>query len=191
VDLPGSLHQCDTNALASAESIPFRNATFDTVLCTEVLEHVENPDAMLEETHRVLRDDGHVIVSVPFMYPLHEQPKDYRRYSYFGLIALLEKHGFQPVSVRAKGGAITTMVVLFFLGLTGALRETCRRLFNVDVLGNPVARLCVVVPQWLYLFCFKFFVGRTLEPEKRTVSKYERAMSLGYLCVARRLGSKR
>lgn len=191
IDIHESPHQCDISALACAEYIPFRDGAFDTVLCTEVLEHVDNPDTVLKEIYRVLRNCGHLIVSVPFIYPLHEQPRDYRRYSYFGLLTMLKKNGFHPIAVRAKGGAITTMVVLFFLGLCGFLRVMGRRLLNVEVLGNPMLRLCLVLPQWVYLFCFRVFVGRKLKPEKRTVSKYERAMSIGYVCVARKPGIER
>ena len=54
--------------------MPFKSASFDTVVALEVLEHVRNPDACLAEIDRVLRPDGRVLLTVPFVAPLHQLP---------------------------------------------------------------------------------------------------------------------
>ncbi len=77
------------------ERFPFERESFDSAILTQVLEHVFNPDIMLSEIHRVLKPGGQLLLSVPFAWDEHEQPHDYARYSSFGLIHLLEKHGFQ------------------------------------------------------------------------------------------------
>jgi len=72
-------------------------------LCNQVLEHVFNPDAFLSEIYRVLKRDGKLLLTVPFVWDEHEQPSDYARYSSFGLKALLEKNGFRIIQHERIG----------------------------------------------------------------------------------------
>jgi SAM-dependent methyltransferase len=74
---------------------PFGDGEFNYVLTSQVLEHVFNPDDFLSEIHRVLRKDGILLLSTPFLWDEHEQPFDYARYSSFGLRYLLERHDFE------------------------------------------------------------------------------------------------
>jgi len=74
---------------------PFENAEFDSLLSNQVLEHVFNPTEFLSEINRVLKINGKLLISVPFVWDEHEQPYDYARYSSFGLIHLLQQHGFE------------------------------------------------------------------------------------------------
>ena len=76
---------------------PLENGSFDSVLTSQVLEHVFHPDDFLSEIHRVLRPNGKLLLTVPFVWDEHEQPYDYARYSSFGLRHLLEKNGFTVV----------------------------------------------------------------------------------------------
>lgn len=73
------------------ELFPYSDSSFDSLLCSQVLEHVFNPDVFLSEINRVLRLGGRVLLTVPFVWDEHEQPYDYARYSSFGLRFLLEK----------------------------------------------------------------------------------------------------
>lgn len=82
-------------------ALPFPDASFDAVLCSQVLEHVFEPEVFLREIARVLRPDGRLVLTVPFVWDEHEQPRDYARYSSFGLRALLERCGF-TVEVQRK-----------------------------------------------------------------------------------------
>ncbi len=67
--------------LATAYEIPLEDGSFDTVLMTEVLEHLEEPARGLAEAGRLLRPGGKLILTTPFMWPLHEEPRDFFRYS--------------------------------------------------------------------------------------------------------------
>jgi len=79
---------------------PFKDGQFDSVLVSQVLEHVFNPDEFLSEIGRVLRVGGVLLLSVPFVWDEHEQPFDFARYSSFGLRHLLENQGFEVVEHR-------------------------------------------------------------------------------------------
>jgi SAM-dependent methyltransferase len=82
------------------QRLPFADGTIDGLLCTQVLEHVFEPDAFLGELSRVVRPGGHLLISVPFVWDEHEQPYDFARYSSFGLAHLAEKHGFSVESAQ-------------------------------------------------------------------------------------------
>lgn len=77
------------------KNIPFNSGEFDSAVSFEVLEHVFNPDELLKEIHRILKNEGILMITVPFVWDEHEQPYDYARYSSFGLKFLFEKNGFE------------------------------------------------------------------------------------------------
>ncbi len=79
---------------------PFENEQFDSVLTSQVLEHVFNPKEFLLEINRVLRPGGVFLITVPFVWDEHEQPYDYARYSSFGLSHLLQNQGFEVIESR-------------------------------------------------------------------------------------------
>lgn len=79
---------------------PFPAATFDSVITSQVLEHVFTPQEFLGEIYRVLNPGGKLLLTVPFVWDEHEQPYDYARYSSFGLKHLLQQSGFEVVEAR-------------------------------------------------------------------------------------------
>jgi len=76
--------------VGSATDIPQEDASFDTLVCTEVLEHVPDPLKALREMSRVLKPGGHLVLSTPMYWPRHEVPYDYFRYPYDGLLHLVK-----------------------------------------------------------------------------------------------------
>lgn len=98
------------------ETLPFCNAKFDCILGTEVIEHIFNPERILSELNRVLKPGGTLLITCPFLWPEHEQPWDYSRYTSFGIKYLLEKNGFEIVSQEKTGNfllCITQMLVIY------------------------------------------------------------------------------
>lgn len=80
--------------------LPIGDACVDAVLCSQVLEHVFEPKAFLGELNRVLRPGGHLLLTTPFVWDEHEQPRDYARYSSFGLRHLADTCGFEVVDAH-------------------------------------------------------------------------------------------
>lgn len=88
------------DVLYDGQHLPLADASIDAILCNQVLEHVFEPVAFLTELRRVLRPEGQLMMTVPFVWDEHEQPYDFARYSSFGLAHLAEKCGFQVVDAR-------------------------------------------------------------------------------------------
>lgn len=84
-------------------NLPFDDSSFDGVLASEVFEHVFDLKACLKEIHRVLKPGGKMLVTCPFVWPLHEQPYDYARYTPHALEHLFKGAGFN-ILVSEKGG---------------------------------------------------------------------------------------
>ena len=107
VDSPDSSKYYDgkikPNIYADATSIPLPNGYCDTVLLSQVLEHLPDPDKSVKEAARILKKDGNLIVSTIQSYPLHDEPYDFYRYTKYGLKSLLERNGFRLLMVREDG----------------------------------------------------------------------------------------
>lgn len=89
--------------------MPFRENEFDVILCSEVIEHVFDADALLLEMARVLKPNGTLIITVPFAFPEHEAPYDFKRYTSFGIIKLLDENGFEAKSLNKIGGTLSAI----------------------------------------------------------------------------------
>lgn len=157
-DWPGSIHgtshvdvQLDLNG-----NLPFVGESFDTVLLTDVLEHLPNPARAWNEAYRILRPSGCLIVGVPFLYWIHEHPHDYHRYTEFQLRNFCGDHGFSVTELNAYGGPI-------------------------DVLGDTLTKILFSrsATRWVVPFLSHTFIlaGRRIATRKSP-------MPLGYILVA-------
>jgi SAM-dependent methyltransferase len=97
------------------KTIPFEAETFDSLFCSEVIEHVFNPDEVLPEMNRVLKKGALVLITVPFCWNEHEVPYDYARYSSFGITHLLEKNGFKVLELEKSGNFVRVNFQLWAL----------------------------------------------------------------------------
>jgi SAM-dependent methyltransferase len=97
--------------------LPFKNEAFDSLFSSEVFEHIFDLDLILSELRRVLKKEGSALFTVPFVWDEHEKPYDFGRYSSFGITYLLEKHGFQILSIEKSTKFLETIFQLFNLYL--------------------------------------------------------------------------
>ncbi|MBI3255355.1 MAG: methyltransferase domain-containing protein [Candidatus Andersenbacteria bacterium] len=98
--------------LADIQLMPVGDASFDTVLSAEVLEHVPDPEKALREMYRVLKPGGKLVMSIPHLMYLHNEPHDFYRYTKYGLRILLERVGFVIEYLEPSGGIFS-----FFQGI--------------------------------------------------------------------------
>jgi 2-polyprenyl-3-methyl-5-hydroxy-6-metoxy-1,4-benzoquinol methylase len=95
-----------------------RSGALDAVVMMEVLEHVRAPQAAVDELARLLKPGGVVVLSTPFIFPLHDRPHDYYRYTKYGLAHLFRN--FDDVVVRERNSwSEAILVLLARLGAVG------------------------------------------------------------------------
>jgi SAM-dependent methyltransferase len=94
-----------------AAALPLRDNSVDTILCTEVMEHVPNPEQTIAEFSRVLRKNGVLIVTAPFFYPVHDT-YDFFRYSPDGIAVIMKRHGLTVEFVKSLSGGGRTLAAM-------------------------------------------------------------------------------
>jgi SAM-dependent methyltransferase len=116
LDLESGLYKSQPDLTWDGRTIPLLDASIDSAIATEVLEHCPDPGRILGEISRVLRPGGLLFLTVPFLWPLHDSPYDEYRYTPFSLDRLLVSTGFADVRISAMGGwdaALATMIGLW------------------------------------------------------------------------------
>ncbi|MBL0340959.1 MAG: class I SAM-dependent methyltransferase [Bacteroidetes bacterium] len=156
-------------------NIPFPDNEFDIIFCTEVMEHVPNPEHFLSEINRVLQSGGVLIMTTPFMVQLHEEPYDFYRYTKYGIQHLLNKSGFEVKNIVAFGDAIGVLIgiqIQLFLKIWSAIANFTK-IKIIYSEWNPFIFFGVVLPQWMYLLYLKI-------PLPRSIRKYLSGTPRGY-----------
>lgn len=98
IDQPRNRERAVADYFYDGSSFPFPDASFDNVVCSQVLEHVFEPDRFCAELARILVYGGKLMLTVPFVWDEHEQPWDSRRYTSYGIRDLMEKSGFKIIT---------------------------------------------------------------------------------------------
>ena len=92
-------YECDLN-----QPLPLPSDTFDTVILSDVLEHLSKPGLVWQEMARILTPGGKVIMNVPFYYCIHAAPYDFFRYTEYALHDFAQSAGFKVVLLKPMGG---------------------------------------------------------------------------------------
>jgi SAM-dependent methyltransferase len=159
-----SLHdKSNVDLIGSAYDIPVDAESFDTAVCTAVLEHLEEPELAIRECYRILRPGGCAIYSVPFIWHVHEEPRDFFRFTKYGLLHLFKKAGFEIVELKALSGFWVTFGSVFVYNLYRFNKGPLRWFRIIDLLGVLVQG-CVYLMEkidkaerwtWMYMVVAK------------------------------------
>jgi SAM-dependent methyltransferase len=145
------------------KNLPFSDSEFDTIILSDVLEHIPVPELLWREMARILSSNGKIIMNVPFYYWLHEQPHDYYRYTEFALRRFAETSGLRLIQLEPIGGAPEVMTDIF-----------AKCILRLPKLGRSLAR----VAQW---FTLSFIRTRFGKKVSETTSS---SFPLGYFLIA-------
>ncbi len=183
IDVPSSPHsKTEVDVIYDGKNIPFEDNRFDYVLCTEVMEHVPEPAAFLREIHRVMKPDGILIMTTPFLVPLHEEPYDYYRYTKHGIRHLLTHSGFSLEHIESFSGYAGVLIAFLVQPQLKVWNKISKwfRLKMIYSAYNPFIFLGVVIPQVVYLTMQK-------KKEKTSPDKLTNYTPRGYGYVARKV----
>lgn len=120
IDIEGGGHVDEAkrpDKFFDGKHIPCESNTFSRVLCTQVLEHAQDPETLVREIYRVAKSGAQLFVSMPFVYPEHETPYDFRRYTQFQHRHLMESTGFSKCQIRKTTGFMGTFGQLLVVWL--------------------------------------------------------------------------
>jgi SAM-dependent methyltransferase len=143
-------HSIQVNNLDEAEDndlsfdlekpFPVEDELFDSVLCINVLEHIFNYQNVLNESHRILKKDGTLIVAVPFLIMVHPSPNDYWRYTEQTLEKICKNAGFKTVEIKPIG-----------TGVFGAGYSLRHNLYRTIIVQKPLMLLSKIMDRLLSL----------------------------------------
>lgn len=154
--------ECDLNV-----ALPIAEASYDTVLLSDVLEHIAEPSLLMAEVSRILRPGGHLLITVPFLYWIHESPHDYHRYTAFALDRLCRRNGLEPLLITPLGGSLDVLADI-----------VAKHLYSIPLVGGLLSS----IPQTLAA------LGALVPGGLRLRNRTARAFPIGYIVVARRTG---
>ncbi len=157
-------YECDLS-----KSLPFKNGEYDTVILSDVLEHIPEPRLLLNEISRVLSSEGVLLLNVPFFYWLHEEPHDFHRYTEFALRNMAQSSGLDVISLFPTGG----------------VPEILTDIYSKNILRLPlVGKILASSAQWLTSLFIRTKIGRKIS--RATAVKFP----LGYFMIAKKKESK-
>ena len=114
----------NTKAVFDVCATPLATGCADVVLALEVLEHIATPERAIAEIARVLRPGGLLVLTVPFMFGVHDF-RDYQRFTPLGAQEIFRRHGLTLVDTRVRGGT--------FVAATGLVRQR----ILTSIVGRP------------------------------------------------------
>jgi len=136
------LYRARPNVFADASSLPFGDGNFDAVIMLEVVEHLRLPEHAFREAVRVMKPGGKLLLSMPFLYPIHDAPFDFQRYTTHGLEREVRQSGLQLQRIERVGRGLDTAGLLVCLALSGSLIEAWR-LRSFRIVWAPLVVLAI------------------------------------------------
>lgn len=145
----------------------FEDSQFDTIICTDVLEHIHNPELLYQELARVLNQKGRLVLAVPFLYWIHENPHDYHRYTHFKLREFCSRNGLNIIELNIYGGLPEIIFDLIYKGY--------------NFYNFPLKKIFLKL-----FFRFGMFLSK-LNVVKKWSQRSKETFPMGYILVAEKL----
>ncbi len=100
--------------ICDIQDIPVASQRYDAIICTQVLEHVNNPQNVFNELSRILKSGGTLHLTTNFIFPIHGAPYDFYRFTNYGLHNLSDESGFTEIQITSRGGCFSLFAKLIF-----------------------------------------------------------------------------
>ncbi|MCG9969087.1 class I SAM-dependent methyltransferase [Pelotomaculum terephthalicicum JT] len=147
--------------IAPLDDLPFDDSSFEAILCTQVLEHLERPGEAVKELYRVLKPSGKLFLTAPMAHKEHQVPYDFYRFTSFGLESICKDAGFDEITITPFGGMFTRWAyeipkILSFI--PGAGIRTGKLRFK-GIIFLPLKVICLLIVRLIqisFLFIDRF-----------------------------------
>lgn len=164
--------------IGSAYAVPIPDESADALISCQVMEHLERPQDALLEARRILKPGGMMFLSFPFLYPMHAAPRDFFRYTEFGMATLLKEHGFEVSETRRLGGFWYACGLWTGLYLQTFDRGILRKTFVIRAISGLFKWLCLGLHG---------LEGAALRLLKKDVDALRRDWTVNYVLVVRKV----
>jgi len=147
--------------IAPLDDLPFEDSSFEAVLCTQVLEHLERPGKAVKELYRVLKPGGKLFLTAPMAHKEHQVPYDFYRYTSFGLKSICKNAGFSEITITPFGGMFTRWAYEFpkMLSVFPGIGIKTGKLQFKGIIFLPVKVICLFIVRIIqisFLFIDRF-----------------------------------
>lgn len=151
------MYHSSPDIFASAESLPFSEFAIDTVYILDVLEHIKQPTRAMQEIYRVLKKSGTAVLRVPFIYPIHDAPMDFTRFTVYGIQTMAAQCGLRTIQTTAIGHPFETSALMRNLAYAKAVIDLIHR-------RNPLCLLGLALPFYFLINNLLSFLFARLSP---------------------------
>jgi len=141
---------------------PFKDGEFDTVISTQVLEHVGKPWIMVHQIGRILKSGGVCIITAPFLVPYHADPHDFFRYTTEGMMSLFKNEGFEIVESGGYGKIFTVFSEMIHFSFFSPYEKKGQR---------PISRKIFMRIESFFRFFDKFVSNKVIYPNVYVVAR--------------------
>jgi ubiquinone/menaquinone biosynthesis C-methylase UbiE len=172
-----SMYATRPDVFGDAQQLPFATGSINGVILKDVLEHVREPDLAIAEISRVLAKQGTLILWMPFMYPIHDAPYDFQRFTEHGFRSRLERNGLYLTEIKTVLSPVETAALLMCLACADAAEQILLKrkwlspllpvLALVIVMSNLMARALRWLPSTEFMPAFYRLIV------KRTASRHQ------------------
>lgn len=159
-----------TDAIGDAAFLPFKDESFDAVICNSVLEHVEKPKEVFKEIYRVAKPGGQCYIGVPFLINYHPVPEDFQRWTKVGFLKECEEVGFKEIKMYT------------IPGIMNLFEDTTRRAIAIHI-NNKVHKKGVNSFIYLILLHIISLIFHLLAKFYSSFGRYEEDFSVSYKFV--------
>ncbi|MCF6351475.1 MAG: class I SAM-dependent methyltransferase [Cyclobacteriaceae bacterium] len=170
VDWSKSMHEFKGDIKANLnQALPIESECSNTVVSLSVMEHLSEPQIMLNEASRILTKGGFLVLQVPWQWKVHEGPYDFYRYSPFALKKMLTKAGFDQIIIEPTSGFFSMWIVKF--------NYFTNRMIGGSRFFRGIQKI-FFIPIW--------YLGQKIAPRLDKLDKNWMLETMGYFVTARK-----
>jgi len=167
---------------ADARKLPFNDNSFDIGLMFQVLEHVDDPEKVVNEAARVLKPGGFLIISVPFLYPLHDMPYDVGRYTKTALAGFVDRSNLYLVKIKSQGGFFDFLAVSLNTFLAKRIKDIILSRLNLISCALLIFYVLISLP----IILLNNFLSLIVRSLCGRLPSYPNYFPLDYLVIAKK-----